>query len=203
MMLTEGYHDVPAGKIAVVVTHLEMRSKPALRPVAGATENLAIRPIAMPALDWYRDLFRRVGGDWLWFSRLKLSDAELAAIIRNPSVDLFALSDGTHDVGLLELDFRQPNECELAFFGVTREQIGTGAARLLMNEAITRAWARPDKPIGRFWVHTCTGDHPAAVQFYIRSGFRPFKRQIEIADDPRISSGHAATAAPHVPIIRP
>ncbi len=202
-MLTDGHHDVPAGKIAVVVTHFEMLARPAPRSVAGMADGLTVRAVPLPELDWYRDLFRRVGGDWLWFSRLKLSDADLAAIIRNPSVDVYALSDGTRDVGLLELDFRQLNECELAFFGVTREQIGTGAARLLMNEAIAQAWARPGTPIRRLWVHTCTGDHPAAIQFYIRSGFRPFRRQIEIADDPRLDAGHPETAAPHVPLIRP
>jgi len=38
----------------------------------------------------------------------------------------------------------------------------------------------------------------------MRSGFRPYKRQIEIADDPRLdaNSGLPLSAAPHVPVIR-
>ena len=68
-----------------------------------------------------------------------------------------------------------------------------------MNAAIDRAWSQP---IRRFWVHTCTLDHPGAIAFYMRSGFRPFRRQIEIADDPRLSGVLPESAAPHIPIIR-
>ena len=34
-MLTDGYHDVPLGKLAMVVTHLEMREAAPLRDVVG------------------------------------------------------------------------------------------------------------------------------------------------------------------------
>jgi hypothetical protein len=67
-----------------------------------------------------------------------------------------------------------------------------------MNRAIERAWARP---IHRFWVHTCTLDHPGALGFYIRSGFRPYARRVEVADDPRLVGLAPRTSAPHVPII--
>jgi hypothetical protein len=50
-------------------------------------------------------------------------------------------------------------------------------------------------------VHTCTFNHPSAVAFYQRSGFRPFRRQIEIADDPRLDGTAPRSAAKHVPII--
>jgi hypothetical protein len=50
-------------------------------------------------------------------------------------------------------------------------------------------------------VHTCTFDHPSAVAFYQRSGFRAFRRQIEVADDPRLDGTASPTAARHVPII--
>jgi hypothetical protein len=56
-------------------------------------------------------------------------------------------------------------------------------------------------PVSRVWVHTCTSDHPAALAFYQRSGFRPVRRQIEIADDPRLDGSAPRGAAKHVPII--
>lgn len=76
--------------------------------------------------------------------------------------------------------------------------IGTGAARFLMNRALETAWSRE---LARVWVHTCTFDHPSAVAFYQRFGFHPFRRQIEIADDPRLDGTAPRTAAKHVPII--
>jgi GNAT superfamily N-acetyltransferase len=99
---------------------------------------------------------------------------------------------------LLELDFREAGQCELSFFGVTAKLIGGGAGRWLMNRALELAWSRP---LQRFWVHTCTYDHPAAVTFYQRSGFRAFRRQIELEDDPRLHGTLPRHVAKHVPII--
>jgi GNAT superfamily N-acetyltransferase len=196
MILPDGYSDVPAGKIAAVVTHLEMTERPALRPDPPGVWTL--RRVETPDLDWYRDLHRRVGEEWLWFSRLQMADAELATIIQSPLVEVYALVQDGRDEGLLELDFREAGQCELVFFGVTAKLIGGGAGRWLMNRALERAWSRP---VVRVWVHTCTSDHPAAVAFYQRSGFRAFRRQVEIADDPRLDGTAPRSAAGHVPII--
>lgn len=197
MILPDGYSDIPAGKVAAVVTHLEMTARPAAGVDPSGTWTL--RKADAPPLDWYRDIFRRVGEEWLWFSRARMSDAELAAIIHAAGIEVYALVLDGRDEGLLELDFREPGQCELVYFGVTPSLIGTGAARFLMNRALERAWSRDD--MSRIWVHTCTFDHPSAVAFYQRSGFRPFRRQIEVADDPRLDGTAPRTAARHVPII--
>ena len=196
MILPDGYSDVPAGKIAAVVTHLEMTERAALpRDPEGAW---TLRRVQVPDLDWYRDLYRRIGEEWLWFSRLRMPDAELAAIIQSPLVEVYALVHDGRDEGLLELDFRTAGHCELAFFGVTAKLIGSGAGRWLMNRALELAWSRP---VSRVWVHTCSFDHPAALSFYQRSGFRPFRRQIEISADPRVNGTAPRDVARHVPII--
>jgi len=196
MILPDGYSDIPAGKIAAIVTHLEMTARPAHR--ADPPGNWSLRKVDAPALTWYRDLFRRVGENWLWFSRARMSDAELAAIIHAAGIEVYALVVDGRDEGLLELDFREPGQCELVYFGVTGNLIGTGAARFLMNRALEIAWSRD---LRRVWVHTCTLDHPSALAFYQRSGFRAFRRQIEVADDPRLDGTLPRDAARHVPII--
>lgn len=196
MTLPDGYSAVPDGRLATVVTYLQMVAPPALRadpPVAAA-----FRQVAEPETGWYRDLFRRVGQDWLWFSRLAMAEAELAEIIRDEAVEVYTLSLDGQDEALLELDFRIKGQCELAFFGLTPMLIGSGAGRFLMNRAIERAWRRP---IRRFWVHTCTLDHPAALDFYRRSGFQPYRREIEIAEDPRRDGRLPRSLAPQIPII--
>ena len=55
----------------------------------------------------------------------------------------------------------------------------------------------------RLWLHTCTLDHPRALPFYIAQGFRPFRREIEIAPDPRISGELRRDAAAFHPVIAP
>ena len=196
MILPDGYSDGPPGKIAAVVTHLEMIARPAPRPDPASAWTL--RRVETPPLDWFRDLYRRVGEEWLWFSRLQMSDADLAAIIQAPLVEVYALEHEGRDEGLLELDFRDAGQCELGFFGVTAKLIGSGAGSWLMNRALELAWSRP---VGRVWVHTCTFDHPSALAFYQRSGFRPFRRQIEVADDPRLDGTAPRDVARHVPVI--
>lgn len=196
MILADGHSDVPSGKIAAVVTHLEMTARPARRDDPPGAWTL--RRVDAPSLDWYRDLYRRVGEEWLWFSRARMNDTELAAVIRAPRIEVYALSVDGRDEGLLELDFREASQCELVYFGVTASLIGGGAARFLMNRALELAWSRD---LRRVWVHTCTFDHPSAVAFYQRSGFRPFRRQVEIADDPRLDGTAPRDAARHVPII--
>ena len=196
MLLPDGYSDIPAGKIAAVVTHLEMTVRPPRRDDPPGVWTLG--KADTPALDWYRDLHRRVGEEWLWFSRMRMNDSELAAIIHAAGVEVYALVVDGRDEGLLELDFREAGQCELVYFGVTAKLIGTGAARFLMNRALERAWS---SDVRRVWLHTCTFDHPLAIAFYQRSGFRPFRRQIEVADDPRLDGTAPRTAARHVLII--
>jgi GNAT superfamily N-acetyltransferase len=87
----------------------------------------------------------------------------------------------------------------LSFFGLTPNLFGQGIGRWLMNRALERAWARP---IQRFWTHTCTLDHPDALAFYLRSGFKPIGRRVEVADDPRRAGLLPRSAAPHVPLIQ-
>lgn len=199
MVLSDGFHDVPRGKVAAIVTHLEMQEKAPQRP-APTLNGVSLNRVATPSADWYKALFRKVGAEeWLWFSRLRMEDIALKAIIADPRVHIYTLRRDGQDEGLLELDFRHDGECELAFFGVANALIGTGAGRFLMNHAIELAWA---EPITRFHVHTCTLDSPQALSFYVRSGFEPIRQQVEIADDPRLSGVLQDSAGPHVPMFR-
>jgi GNAT superfamily N-acetyltransferase len=198
-MIKDGLHDVPQGKVAMVVTHLEMLCPAPVRPVQ-LPDGITFRQ-AEPDLAWYRDIFTRVGAlDWLWYGRLKMSDAELSAILNDPKISFYTLTRDCQDHALLELDFREDGQCELAYFGLTTDLIGTGSGRFLMNEAIRLAWTQPIK---RLHVHTCTIDSNQALSFYIRSGFTPYRRQIEVDDDPRLLGILPETAAPHVPLIKP
>lgn len=192
------YSPIPDGHIAAVVTSLEMTERPPLRPMPAG--ELRLERWEAPTLEKYRLLYRRVGEPWLWFSRLVMSDDELAAIIHHPDVMIWAVSDRRGiEVGILELDFREAGQCELAFFGLIPALNGKGHGRWLMAMALQAAWAR--KGVERLWVHTCTLDAPGALGFYIKSGFRPYQRQLETFPDPRLTGHLPREAAPQIPII--
>jgi GNAT superfamily N-acetyltransferase len=194
----DGYTDLPPGKIANVVTFFEMTAQPLSRRHS-PPEALSLRVVPDPEPAWYRDLYRRIGEDWLWFSRAVMPDAELAALLADPATEVLALEDANGiAVGLAELHYAL-GDVEIAMFGVVPGLTGTGAARWLMQETLDRVWSAG---VGRVWLHTCTFDHPAAVRFYGKAGFAPFKFAIEISDDPRQTGHLPDTAGPHVALVR-
>jgi len=194
--MQNGYYDLPPGKLANVVTYLEMRQPSTLgSPTAS---EYAVRRIAHPDLEWYRCLYRRIGEPWLWFSRLRMADEELRAVLEDPATDVFALSQQGEDHGLLEFDRWNMPDIEITFFGVTQEMIGKGAGRALLAHCLPLAWEYHPQ---RVWLHTCTSDHPSALAFYQKMGFVPYKRALEVADDPRLNGEMPRNAAPHVPIL--
>jgi GNAT superfamily N-acetyltransferase len=193
--LAVGYHALPPGHLANVVTCLEMTEKPHLRAVPAG--GFSLQDMGGDTARFKR-LFEAVGRDIMWFSRLIMAEDKLAAIIGDAAVECYAMMDGADDIGLLELDFREAGQCELSFFGLVPGAIGKGAGRWLMNEALRRAWA---KPISRLWVHTCSFDHPAALGFYQRSGFRPYQVMVEVHPDPRLTGHMPKDASPAAPLI--
>lgn len=194
MALTE----IKPGELAAVVTSLEMRARPAPRPVPDSPLGLARWQSHSP--DKYRTLFRRVGAPWLWFSRLAMADEQLSAILDDPGVAMWAVVDRQGvEVGMLELDFREAGQCELSFLGLVPELAGQGHGGWLMTQALALAW-RAD--VARVWVHTCSLDHPSALGFYMRWGFAPFARAVETFPDPRILGLLPQDCAPQIPLIR-
>ena len=191
------YEAVSDNELAAVVTYLEMRERPEIAPPSSTLDLLRL---TNPTAERYRTLFRLVGSPWLWFSRLTLDDVELEAIVQHPQVELFAVQDGNgRDVGMLELDFREAGECELAFVGLVPELSGLGHGQWLLSEAVRRAWRDSVRCVH---VHTCSLDHPAALAAYRRAGFTPFKRAVERFPDPRLLGILPKDCAPQVPLLR-
>ncbi len=171
-----------------------------------------VPPAARPARDdvhlvrrahWdcaeYRALFRKIGTDWLWYGRLRLSDPALERLLGDPDVEIYTLTSmsGT-DIGLLELDCRAGIEIELAYVGVVAEQLGTGHGAYLLAHAIERARCRG---ASRLWLHTCTHDHPRVIPFYRSRGFEVYATAVEITTDPRLDGTLPGDAAPHVALV--
>jgi GNAT superfamily N-acetyltransferase len=190
-----GYTPVPPGKIAAVVTSLKMGEKPSLPE---PSPRIHLRRVFHPEPSWYRALYRRVGQDWMWFSRMALSEADLEATIRAPGVEVYAIDGSTPEMGLVELDRRAPGIVEIAFFGLAPDAIGHGIGSAAMVETLRLAWSAG---VSRVWVHTCTLDHPKALSFYRHHGFVAYEQSIEVVDDPRLTGVLPREAAPQVPII--
>lgn len=196
-MISDGYTQLAPGKLAALVTYL---MHDLAQPIASHAlpEGMRLDRLAAADTARYRALFAAVGQDWLWFSRLRLNELELAAILASPDVHACALVDGSADIGILELDFRNPEAPELQYFGLVKSAIGSGAGGALMAQGLAlakRSGAR------QLHVHTCSLDHPGALRFYVRCGFRPVSRAIEVFDDPRLDGTLPLSAAAFMPAI--
>lgn len=193
----DGYTDIPNDKVAYVVTYLEMTQAPEEGATARGDVTLERWTSVDPAE--YKALYREIGETWLWFSRLRMSEDKLVEILRRPGTELYVpMRDGKR-LGMLEIDVSNPHSVEIVFFGLVPDAVGGGLGRWLMQSGLDMVWARPDT--GRVWLHTCTGDSPAAIHFYQACGFKPYKRAIEVADDPRATGLMPAHLGRHVPYL--
>lgn len=167
----------------ILVTHLEMTARPGhLPPPQRPSEALLWRAVN-PELSFYRYLFSAVGEPWLWWTRTLMSDARLREVIHDPRVEIHVLYAEGQPAGFVELDRRTRDEVEIAFCGLVPRFIGRRLGAFLLQSAIGWAWAPPN--VRRVWLHTCTLDHPKAVAFYERHGFRRCKETAETIADPR------------------
>jgi len=184
---------VPPGHVGAVVTFLEMDERPAPTPVPASPLSIASWDRVDP--ERYRALFRRVGGRWLWFSRLAMSDREL--LDRAGEVHEVRDADGAA-AGMIELDFRSEGLCRILFLGLVPEIAGQGHGRWLFAETLARAWAPGVKQVN---VHTCSLDHPAALPSYLRAGFVARGRAFESFPDPRLTGLLPRDVAPQLPLV--
>lgn len=192
----DGYTDLPNDKIGFVVTFLEMTAKPEPQ-ILKKPDGVSLERWVAPKPDEYLRLFRQIGDDWLWFGRLRLETAELEKLLSEPSREIYVPMRDGKAVGLLELSFADPANVELSYFGLVPQAIGGGVGRWLIQSGIERVWSRSDTQ--RFWLHTCTGDSPQALGFYMSNGFSPYKRSIEVTDDPRVIGVLEPDLGRHIP----
>ena len=197
--IADGFHALPPGKLATLVTHLEMTASPgAPSPApAGAT----LERIGAGETERYRALFRKVGEPWLWSSRLLITESELEEILAAPSTLAYAVVVDGAEAGLLEVSSADaPRSAELAFLGLIPAFTGRGLGAWLVRTAASLAF---DAGVERLTVHTCHLDDPRALGFYRRMGFTPVRLEVEVLDDPRAAGLYPPEAAPHVPFIAP
>ena len=171
-------------RIGDTVIYLEMFERPPIRPSPPPLGKLALMRAEECTVSFYRYLYETVGTPWVWFERRLMSDAALSAEIQKPTTEIFVLYVGGVPAGYFELNATEPRQTELCYFGLVPEFIGRRLGPFLLNAAIERAWSRP---IERFWVRTCTFDHPRALPLYQRAGFVVYARRQVSFEDPRES----------------
>lgn len=161
-------------RIPTTVTFLDMMARPDLPAPPQPRGKVAILRAERPAVHFYRYLYDTVGRDYYWVDRKKMEDAEIAALLADEALHLYVLYVDGCPAGMAELDFRDMEAAQLAYFGLIPEYVGRHLGHYFLFQTVLNAWA---KPIRTLKVNTCTLDHPRALPLYQRVGFSPYSRE--------------------------
>jgi len=159
--------------VNVTVYYLEMHA-PSPRVIPPPRDGLNVQHVPAPTVPYYRVLYNAVGKGYHWLSRRKMPDDALAALLGDPRNEVHILHVDNAPAGFAELDRRQGSEIELVQFGLMPAFIGQGLGKWFLQWTINKAWSYAPT---RFWLHTCTLDHPNALPNYLKAGFRLFKQE--------------------------
>ncbi|MBL1421994.1 MAG: GNAT family N-acetyltransferase [Alphaproteobacteria bacterium] len=162
-------------KIKTLVTYLEMRER-RLTTLPALPKGFELKYINKVNLDEYLNLYKQIGTDYHWVSRLRLTNPELQNILHHADVKVFILYENQVAVGFFELNARNlPKSIEISFVGLIKNAIGRGLGSLITQYAVAYAWAQNP---GRVIIQTCTLDHKRALPLYQKLGFEAYNRHV-------------------------
>src|SRR5947209_4803373 len=114
--------------VDVTIYYVEMLAA-SVRLVPAPRDGLAIIHAKKPTVPFYRFLYDGVGKDYHWYSRGRLADADLAAVVQHPLNEVHVLYIEGTPAGFAELDRRNADDVELVQFGLMAPFIGQGLGR--------------------------------------------------------------------------
>ncbi|MBQ75972.1 MAG: GNAT family N-acetyltransferase [Gammaproteobacteria bacterium] len=139
-----------------------------------------LKLVESPLPELNRFLYVIVGAPWTWYMKLPWSYKEWQDYLGANIQTWIAYKGGT-PIGYFELDLQPEESVEIAYFGLIPEAIGRGFGKALLQDAIVKAWDFGGK---RVWLHTCSLDHPQALNNYLARGFKVFKEEELIEEIP-------------------
>lgn len=155
----------------VVTYYLELPSKRRLRKPTSSDSPLRVQRAEIPSPDLNRYLYAMIGRDWGWTDRLGRDLETWTAYLDRPELETWVAYLRGTPAGYFELERQPGRNCEICIFGVAPFALGQGVGGRLLAFAAERGF---DGGADRVWLHTCTRDHPRALQNYVSRGFRIF-----------------------------
>ncbi len=173
--------NVQEDKILLTTWYLELFNVPEREPRNINIDGFHIEKIEKPPIHFYRYLYDTIGSPWTWWERKLQSDEQVLEDIHHPKVELYVPYIHYLPIGMVELDFREFPEVQLAYFGIFPEYYGRGIGIYLLDWSSRLVFERGAK---RYWLHTCSLDSPNALPVYQKAGFTIYKTIEEYAEHP-------------------
>ena len=163
----------------VTTYYLEMKSASALKD-RNDSHGLQIFECEIKQFQFNRFLYQLVGADWEWIDKLAWTNDQWKAFAENENLRTWVGYYKGSPAGYYELQQQDDGDVEIAYFGLAFKFIGKGFGGYLLSHAIKSAWDW--EGTRRVWVHTCTLDHPTALQNYKARGLEVYKVETEQKD---------------------
>ncbi|MGD9044485.1 MAG: GNAT family N-acetyltransferase [Desulfobacterales bacterium] len=163
----------------VTTYYLEMKSASSLKD-RNDSHGLQIFECEIKQFQFNRFLYQLVGADWEWIDKLSWTDDQWKAFAENGNLRTWVGYYKGSPAGYYELQQQDGGDVEIAYFGLAPKFIGKGFGSYLLSHAIKSAWDW--EGTRRVWVHTCTLDHPTALQNYKARGLEVYKVETDQKD---------------------
>ena len=159
----------------LTITYLEMRHPKELRAKPSGDPRFRVLECTTPQWEFNRFLYWTVGEAWNWRDKRGWSEAQWRAHAEAPNLRTFAAYHDGSPAGYFELRTEgSPAEVEILYFGLLPAFLGRGLGGALLTYALEEAWKVSP---ARVWLHTCSADHPAALQNYLARGLRIYNTE--------------------------
>jgi GNAT superfamily N-acetyltransferase len=174
-------------QLEVTTYYLDITDPSQLRPkrVTGR-DDLALIEAQIPLPEMSRFLYTAVGGDWFWTARIEWTYEKWQEWLAQPGLRTWVFYVAGIPAGYFELVTHSDSNVEIEHFGLIPHFVGEGLGGHLLTQAIETAWAIGGQ---RVWLHTCSHDHPNAVNNYLARGMRIYKEEIESKELPDETPG--------------
>ncbi len=160
----------------VTTTYLEMNAPDQLHPKPPSA-GVDVVECRIKQFQFNRFLYELVGAQWQWFDKLSWTDDQWRAFAEDDNLRTWVAYCQGAPAGYYELQRQAGGNVEIAYFGLAPRFIGQGFGGYLLTRAIQSAWQWHGTR--RVWVHTCTLDHPSALNNYQARGMTVYRVETE------------------------
>ncbi len=140
------------------------------------TKNCKIEIVNPSDFQLNKFFYKQIGKKYQWIDRLTWTDNDWIRYVSNHNLKTYVLKKEMDLVGYFELIINnEMNESEIAYLGILEEYFNNGCGGYLLTEAIKKSF---QEGVKRVWVHTCSLDHPNAIENYKSRGMKVFKTSV-------------------------
>ena len=159
----------------ITTYYIEMKSPSELKEINNSL-GLLIMECEFKQIEFSKFLNQLVGDNYQWFNWRYWSDEKWKEYIENDNLRTWVAYYKGSPAGYYEIERQENGDTEIIFLGLIPKFIGKGFGGYLISRALKSAWEWEGAK--RVWCHTCSNDHPKALNSYLARGLKIYKEEI-------------------------